>query len=142
MGRVFRSGPYVVNTRDDKAFAEVTGDYNPIHWDAQFAARTRFGRPLVHGLTLVGRLVGFMVGSLSAVAKDRYAVYESQTLRFLGPVYFGDRVEFEIELLDWQPERHRLIMASRIYKLDPATGASALVTDGQTHARLFPLANA
>jgi enoyl-CoA hydratase len=135
VGFVFRSAPYEATSRDDKALAEVTGDWNPIHWDPGFAARTRFGRPLVHGLTLVGRLIGFMVGELGRVAEDRYAIYESQSLRFLAPVYFGDSVQFEIEVLDWQPDSCRLVMASRIYKLD---SERTLVTDGETRIRLFP----
>ncbi|MDX1430005.1 MAG: MaoC/PaaZ C-terminal domain-containing protein, partial [Rhodothermales bacterium] len=42
-------------TADDvRAFADITGDDNPLHVDAEYAANTRFGRPIVHGVFLAG----------------------------------------------------------------------------------------
>lgn len=76
-------------TDDDiAAFAEVTGDHNPIHTDKDFARRTRFGRPIAHGM--------FAASLLSAVLGNdlpgKGSVYLSQTLQFLAPVYSGDTV--------------------------------------------------
>ena len=71
-----------------RKFAEVSGDYNPIHLDEEFAAATRFGRRIAHGM-LSGAFISSVLGyELS----DRKIVYLSQTLRFIKPVFIGDTV--------------------------------------------------
>jgi 3-hydroxybutyryl-CoA dehydratase len=71
-----------------RKFADVSGDYNPIHLDEEFAANTRFGRRIAHGM-LSGAFISSVLGyELS----DRKIVYLSQTLRFIGPVFIGDTV--------------------------------------------------
>jgi 3-hydroxybutyryl-CoA dehydratase len=71
-----------------RAFAEVTGDHNPIHLDDAFAATTRFGRRIAHGM--------FGASLISAVLGNDLpgpgSIYLSQTLKFLAPVYLGDTV--------------------------------------------------
>ena len=69
-------------------FAEVSGDYNPLHLDDEFAATTRFGRRIAHGM-LSGAFVYAVLGYELSVRK---IVYLSQTLRFVAPVFIGDTV--------------------------------------------------
>jgi 3-hydroxybutyryl-CoA dehydratase len=76
-------------TDDDvRRFIEITGDTNPLHIDDEFAARTQFGRRIIHGM-LTASLFSTMVGTL---LPGTGAIYRSQTLRFLLPVYVGDTV--------------------------------------------------
>ena len=71
-----------------RQFAEISGDFNPIHLDEEFAKQTRFGRRIAHGM-LSGAFVSAVLGwELS----DRKIVYLSQTLRFKSPVFIGDTV--------------------------------------------------
>ena len=71
-----------------RKFAEVSGDYNPIHLDEEFAKTTRFGRRIAHGM-LSGAFVSAVLGyELS----ERKIVYLSQTLKFTAPVFIGDTV--------------------------------------------------
>jgi len=71
-----------------RAFAEVSGDHNPIHLDDEFAKTTRFGRRIAHGM-LSGAFISAVLGyELS----ERKIVYLSQTMRFTAPVYIGDTV--------------------------------------------------
>ena len=71
-----------------RKFAEVSGDFNPIHLDEDAAARTRFGRRIAHGM-LSGAFISAVLGyELS----ERRIVYLSQTLRFTAPVFIGDTV--------------------------------------------------
>jgi 3-hydroxybutyryl-CoA dehydratase len=71
-----------------RAFAEVSGDYNPIHLDEAFAKNTRFGKRIAHGM-LSGALISSVLGyELS----ERKIVYLSQTLKFVSPVFIGDTV--------------------------------------------------
>lgn len=71
-----------------RAFAEVSGDYNPIHLDEEFAKTTRFGRRIAHGM-LSGAFISAVLGYEFA---EKKIVYLSQTLKFTAPVYIGDTV--------------------------------------------------
>ncbi len=89
---------------DIELFAEVTGDLNPIHVDDGFAARTRFGQRIAHGM--------FTASLVSAVLGTRLpgpgAVYLSQTIQFLAPVRIGDVVTASVEIIELVPERRRV----------------------------------
>lgn len=89
-------------TDDDiAAFARLTGDNNPLHVDASFALRSRFGRRVAHGL--------FSAGLVSAVLGTRLpgpgAIYLQQTLRFVRPVYPGDTVTATVEVTAYREDR-------------------------------------
>ncbi len=71
-----------------RAFAELSGDYNPIHLDEEFAAKTRFGRRIAHGM-ISGALISAVLGY---EFKERKVVYLSQTLKFTAPVFLDDTV--------------------------------------------------
>lgn len=71
-----------------RAFAELSGDYNPIHLDEDFAAKTRFGKRIAHGM-ISGALISAVLGY---EFKERKIVYLSQTLKFTAPVFLGDTV--------------------------------------------------
>ncbi len=71
-----------------RQFAEVSGDYNPIHLDDEFAKNTRFGRRIAHGM-LSGAFISAVLGNEFRGLK---IVYLTQTLKFTAPVYLGDTV--------------------------------------------------
>jgi len=71
-----------------RKFAEVSGDYNPIHLDEEVAAATRFGRRIAHGM-LSGAFISAVLGY---ELTERRIVYLSQTLKFTAPVFIGDTV--------------------------------------------------
>ena len=85
-----------VTEEDVESFAELTGDRNPLHFDERFAARTRFGHLVVHG--------GLTAGILNAlVAEDLPGpgtVFMSQELKYLAPVFIGDTITAEAEVLE------------------------------------------
>lgn len=70
------------------AFAELSGDYNPIHLDEDFAAKTRFGKRIAHGM-IAGALISAVLGYQ---LKERKIVYLSQNLKFVQPVFIDDTV--------------------------------------------------
>ncbi len=78
-----------------KTFAELTGDYNPLHFDESFAAGTKFERLVVQG--------GLTTGLLNAlVAMDMPGpgtVFLSQDWKFTAPVFIGDTITAEAEVL-------------------------------------------
>src|SRR5215217_5358944 len=69
-------------------FAEVSGDYNPIHLDEEFAKTTRFGKRIAHGM-LSGAFISAVLGY---EFRERKIVYLSQTMKFTAPVFIGDTV--------------------------------------------------
>lgn len=74
-------------TEDDvDTFARVTGDYNPMHVDEEFAEKTQFHKRIAHGMLSAG-LISACIGNKMP---GPGAIYLNQTLRFNKPVYFGD----------------------------------------------------
>jgi len=71
-----------------RRFAELSGDYNPIHLDEEFAKKTRFGRRIAHGM-LSGAFISAVLGY---EFKERKIVYLSQTMKFTAPAYLGDTI--------------------------------------------------
>ena len=92
-------------TEDDvQRFIAITGDVNPLHVDDAFAAETKFGRRVLHGM-LTASIFSTMVGML---LPGTGAIYRSQTLRFLLPVYVGDTVTAHFVVRAIDRARHRL----------------------------------
>ena len=89
---------------DVRRFIEITGDVNPLHVDEEFAARSRFGRRVLHGM-LSASIFSTMVGML---LPGTGAIYRSQTIRFLLPVYVGDTVTAHFVVRSVDRARHRL----------------------------------
>lgn len=78
-----------ITAEDVAAFARLSGDYNELHTDDEFAARTEFSQRVVHGFlhaSLLSTLVGMKI-------PGRGALYLSQTIDFSHPVFIGDTVE-------------------------------------------------
>jgi 3-hydroxybutyryl-CoA dehydratase len=71
-----------------RKFADVSGDYNPIHLDEEFAAKTRFGKRIAHGM--LG--ASFISAVLGYKLSENKIVYLSQSLKFTAPVFIGDTV--------------------------------------------------
>jgi 3-hydroxybutyryl-CoA dehydratase len=77
-----------INDEDVRAFAELTGDRNPVHLDEEYAAATRFGRRIAHGMLGASLISTVLASELPGPG----SVYLSQTLRFTAPVFLGDTV--------------------------------------------------
>ena len=73
---------------DIRAFAELSGDYNPVHLDDEYAASTRFGRRIAHGMLTASLISATLANDLPG----RGTVYLSQSVRFVAPVFPGDAV--------------------------------------------------
>jgi acyl dehydratase len=76
-------------------FAELSGDRNPLHFDAAFAARTTFGRLVVQGGLTTGLLHALVARDLPGPG----SVFLSQNWKFTAPVYIGDTIVAEAEVL-------------------------------------------
>lgn len=85
---------------DVTAFCGVTGDFNPYHLDAEFAAASRFGRRIVPGL-LTGSMCTHIGGLLGMLASD-------MRFEYLAPVFVGDTVTCTVRFTDRDQARSRL----------------------------------
>jgi 3-hydroxybutyryl-CoA dehydratase len=90
-------------------YAEVTGDFNPAHLDAAWAARSRFGERIAHGMLTAGLISAVLGMKLPGAG----AFYLSQTLRFNRPVRIGDTITARAEVLELFPEKRRVRLATR-----------------------------
>jgi 3-hydroxybutyryl-CoA dehydratase len=99
---------HTITEADVLQFADLSGDHNPFHVDEAFAARTRFGGRIAHGLLVAGLLSGVLGMQLPGPG----AVYVSQTLEFLQPVHIGDTITVRVEVAELVPERKRIRVAT------------------------------
>jgi len=91
--RAFRS---ITLTADHvKAYAELTGDYNPLHFDAEFTSRTKFGKLVVQG----GLTTGLLHALVAMELPGPDTVFLSQNWNFTAPVFIGDTITAEAEVL-------------------------------------------
>jgi 3-hydroxybutyryl-CoA dehydratase len=80
-------------------FAEVTGDYNPIHVDEEYAKTTKFGRCIAHGILIAGFFSRALVDTWGS------GVYLGQDMKFTSPVYIGDTVVITVTLTGMRTEK-------------------------------------
>jgi len=92
MRRVFRQV-------DFDRFAAISGDDNPIHIDAAFSARSKFGRTVAHGMFLYGVVSGLLHTRLPGPG----TLQVSQELMFPNPTYTGEEVTAQVQVLEVQP---------------------------------------
>ncbi|HEY2806692.1 MAG TPA: MaoC family dehydratase [Gemmatimonadales bacterium] len=78
-----------------RSFAELSGDYNPLHFDEEFARGTKFGRLVVQGGLTTGLLHALVAMDLPGPG----TVFLSQNWKFTAPVYIGDTITAEAEVL-------------------------------------------
>ncbi len=111
-----------VTERDIQLFAAVSGDLNPVHLDPEFAARSRFGERIAHGM-LTG---AFISAALAMCLPGPGTVFVSQSLRFRQPVMIGDEVTVELEVTDKQDRRGLVTIGCRAKNQDGKLVASGV----------------
>jgi 3-hydroxybutyryl-CoA dehydratase len=93
-----------VTERDIQSFADITGDRNPVHLDADYAERTLFKGRISHGM--------LTASYISAVFGMRLpgpgAIYVTQTLNFRRPVWIDDRIKTTVTVAELFPQKRRV----------------------------------
>ncbi len=98
-----------ITEHDVYTFAGITGDFNPAHVNEEFARESFFGRRVAHGVLTAGLVSAVLGMQLPGPG----AIYVSQSLKFLKPVYFGDTVTAEVEVAELVPARNRVRFLTR-----------------------------
>ncbi len=78
-----------------KTFAELTGDFNPLHFDEEFAGKTKFGKLVVQG----GLTTGLLHALVATDMPGPGTVFLSQNWKFIAPVYVGDTITATAEVI-------------------------------------------
>ncbi|MCI8946327.1 MAG: MaoC family dehydratase [Lachnospiraceae bacterium] len=92
-------------------FAGVSGDTNPVHLNQDYAAATRFGAKIAHGM-LIGSFISNVIGTRMP---GEGSIYMKQEMTFLRPVYYGDRVTVEVAVKALQKDRNRAVLSTDCY---------------------------
>jgi len=100
-----------------RAFAEVSGDFNPIHLDEEFAKTTRFGRRIAHGM-LSGAFISAVLGYEFV---EKKIIYLSQSLKFTAPVFIGDTVTTTATITKIRQDKNIVTMDTICTKQDGET---------------------
>ncbi len=101
-----------VTDEDVRKFADVSGDYNPIHLDEDFAQNSMFGGRIAHGI-LTASHISAVIGY---IFPGPGWIYLSQSLQFRAPVKIGDTVHTSVEVTDTISEKN-IVELSTICKV-------------------------
>jgi 3-hydroxybutyryl-CoA dehydratase len=91
----------LVEEKDIQLFAAVSGDVNPVHLDAQFAATTQFKERIAHGM-LTGAVIS---AALALELPGPGTIYLGQSLRFRLPVKIGDEITVQLEVTEKRDDK-------------------------------------
>lgn len=84
----------------------ISGDLNPLHIDAEFARQTRYGRRTAPPMLAVGLIHAVLNTRLPGPG----AVCLSQQIEYLSPIFIGDTITAQVEVIAWQPEKHLITL--------------------------------
>jgi acyl dehydratase len=101
-GQEFLTPARTITEGDVTAFAGLSGDYNPLHTDAEFSAKTQFGQRIAHGM------LGF---SVMTGLGSRLGIFDGSVLAFLGieewkfrkPIFIGDTIHARMTVAEVRP---------------------------------------
>ncbi len=91
----------MIEQADIDAFANVTGDHNPVHVDEEFAKTTRFGRRIAHGMLTASLISAVLANKLPGEG----SVYLGQTLQFVAPVFPGDEITARVTVREIREDK-------------------------------------
>ena len=94
-------------------FAGLTGDNHPIHYDDEYARRTRFGRRLAHGLLLTS-LTALGASTLAPILEHSIVAFVEQSTRFKAPAFIGDTLKPDHEVVALERKRSAGLLTLRV----------------------------
>jgi len=117
IGQRFDFGRRTVTDAHFAMFAAISGDNHPIHYDDTYAAGTRFGRRVAHGLLLVA-MTAMGAAEISHRLNDSMVAFVEQSTRFINPVFVGDSVTVRAEVAELVPKSKVGLMRLAIWMLN------------------------
>ena len=105
---MFKTYAKTITEADIVLFAAVSGDYNAIHTNEEYAAATIFKGRIAHGMLSASVISAALANKLPGPG----AIYMSQNLRFRAPVRAGDTVRATVTVKELIPEKHRVLLST------------------------------
>lgn len=115
-----------VTEADIQMFAAVSGDVNPLHLDPEFAAGTRFGERIAHGMLTAS----FISAALAMELPGPGCIFMEQSLKFRLPVKIGDVITVKLTVTEMQARRKTLTLDCKAYNQEDKlvlTGTSLVI---------------
>lgn len=116
VGDQYESQGRTVTEADVVTFAGLSGDFNPLHTDAEFAQSTPFGERIAHGMLVAAMATG--MANWTGIFEGTTLALMEQQIRYKGAVKFGDTVRLQLEVADKRetskPDRGVVRFAARV----------------------------
>lgn len=100
-GAIYRSQGRTITEADVVAFAGLSGDFNPLHTNAEFGKSTPFGERIAHGMLTVA--MGTGMAQWTGIFEGTTLALMEQVIRYKSVARFGDTVHLELEVLEKKP---------------------------------------
>lgn len=110
VGNIFEFA-HTFQQNDVDVFMKLSGDYNPLHHDQEFAKTTEFEKPIIHG-ALVSSLFSTLVG---VHCPGKHCLYLSQTLKFHKPIFVNEELNVKGEVLSKHESLNSIILKTEVF---------------------------
>jgi 3-hydroxybutyryl-CoA dehydratase len=97
---------HTVTEEDIKIFGNLSGDYNPLHFDEEWAKTTMFKGRIAHGLLSAS----FISTAIGMKLPGPGTIYLGQNMKFMGPVRIGDTITARVEVVSLNDEKQRVTL--------------------------------
>lgn len=111
-----------ISEHDVYAFAGLTGDFNPVHVNAEFAKESMFKERIAHGMISAGLISAVLGTELPGID----TIYMNQEVSFLAPVMYNDTLTVTVECIEKDDAKHRIV-----FKTTVVNQHGKVVTDGK-----------
>ena len=101
-----------VTIEDIKRFAEVSGDFNPVHLDEEFAKKTIFKGRIAHGFLTASFISTIIATKLPGPG----SIYLKQSLKFLAPVYIDEKILVKVRIIEINIEKSKVKLITECFK--------------------------
>ena len=101
-----------VTIEDIKKFAEVSGDFNPVHLDEEFAKKTIFKGRIAHGFLTASFISTIIASELPGPG----SIYLKQSLKFLAPVYINEKILVKVRIIEINIEKSKVKLITECFK--------------------------
>lgn len=117
MGAKYDGQPRTVTEADVVTFAGLSGDFNPLHTDAETAKSSPFGERIAHGMLTVAMATG--MANMTGLMEGTTLALMEQNIKYVAPVMFGDTVRLQMEVIEKRetskPDRGIVKLAARVF---------------------------
>ncbi|MHA1960625.1 MAG: MaoC family dehydratase [Candidatus Thorarchaeota archaeon] len=121
---------HTVTKEDIQVFGDLSGDYNPLHFDEEWAKKTMFGGRIAHGILTAS----FISTAIGMRLPGPGTIYMSQSMRFLGPVRIDDTITARVEVIKLNDEKERVTLKTTCTNQD-----GKVVMDGEALVTLMKM---